>query len=74
MRDLQDNIKRTNPRMIVIPEGKEKEKGPENIFEEIVAENFPNLKETDTGSTEGPKEAEPKQAHTKTYYNKNGKS
>ena len=27
----------------------------------------------DTGSTEGPKQVEPKQAHTKTYYNKNGK-
>ena len=30
-----------------IPEGEEKEKGIENIFEEIMAENFPNLKETD---------------------------
>ena len=41
-----------------------------------MSENFPNLKETfqDTGSTEDPKQAEPKQAHTKTYYNKNGKS
>ena len=29
-----------------IPEGEEKEKGFENIFEEIMAENFPNLKET----------------------------
>ena len=28
-----------------IPEGKEKEKGMENILEEIMAENFPNLKE-----------------------------
>ena len=28
----------------------------------------------DTGRTEGSKEVEPKQAHTKTYYNKNGKS
>ena len=27
--------------------GKEKEKGIENIFEEIMAENFPNLKDTD---------------------------
>ena len=25
------------------------------------------------GSTEGPKQVEPKQGHTKTYYNKNGK-
>ena len=28
----------------------------------------------DTGCTEGPKHVEPKQTHTKTYYNKNGKS
>ena len=27
----------------------------------------------DTGSTEGPKQVEPKQAHTKIYYNKHGK-
>ena len=38
-----------------------------------MAENFPNLKETDLDSTEGPKQPEPKQTHTKTYYNKNGK-
>ena len=43
-----------------------------------MAENFPNLKEgsrhPDTGSTEGPKQDEPKQTYTKIYYNKNGKS
>ena len=33
--------------IIGIPEGKEKEKWIENIFEEIMAENFPNLKKTD---------------------------
>ena len=30
-----------------IPESKEKEKGIENIFEEIMSENFPNIKEID---------------------------
>ena len=30
-----------------IPEGEEKEKGIENIFEENMSENLPNLKETD---------------------------
>ena len=39
-----------------------------------MAENFPNPKKTDTGSTEGLKQVEAKQAQTKTYYNKNGKS
>ena len=42
-----DNIKWANLCIIGIPEGKEKEKGIENIFEEIMAENLPNLKETD---------------------------
>ena len=42
-----------------------------------MAENFPNPKDTDTKiqeSQRAPKQVEPKQAHTKTYYNKNGKS
>ena len=31
-----------------VPEGEEREKGTENVFEEIMAKNFPNLKkETD---------------------------
>ena len=34
--------------MIGIPKGEEREKGIENVFEEIMAENFPNQKkETD---------------------------
>ena len=28
---------------IGVPEGEEREKGPEKIFEEIIAENFPNM-------------------------------
>ena len=42
IRDLWDNIKRADLCIIRIPEGKEKEKEIENIFEEIMAENFPN--------------------------------
>ena len=30
--------------LIGIPEGEDREKDIENIFEEIMAENFPNLK------------------------------
>ena len=48
VRDLWDNIEQASLRIIGIPEQEEKEKGIENIFEEIMAENFPNLKPTDT--------------------------
>ena len=44
---LWANINQANQHIIGIPEGKEKEKGIENIFEEIVAKTFPNLKEID---------------------------
>ena len=44
LRDLWDNIKCTNIRIVGIPE---EEKRPEKIFEEIIAKNFPNMgKET----------------------------
>ena len=46
IRDLWDNIMWANLHIIGIPEGAEKEKGIENIFEEIMAENFSNLKKT----------------------------
>ena len=41
--DLWDNIKRNNIRIIGVPEGEEREKGPEKIFEEIIVKNFPNM-------------------------------
>ena len=59
IRELWDNIKQVNLCIIGIPE-EEKETGIENIFEEIMAENSYQ----DTGSTEGPKQVEPKQAKT----------
>jgi len=43
LRDLWDNIKCTNIRTIGFPEGEEKEKRPEKIFEEIIAENILNM-------------------------------
>ena len=45
-RDLRDDIKQANLCIIGIPEGKEKEKGIENTFEESMAENFPNRRHT----------------------------
>ena len=43
LRDLWDNIKGNNIRIIGVPEGEERQKGPEKIFEEIIVENFPNM-------------------------------
>ena len=45
LRDLWDNIKRTNIRIIGVPEGEEREKGPEKILGKIIVENFPNMGE-----------------------------
>ena len=41
LRELWDNVKHTNIRIIGMPEGEEK--GTEKIFQEITAENFPNM-------------------------------
>ena len=72
-RELWDNIKHANIHVIEISEGEERERGIENVFEEIMAENFLNLKkETDIqvqGRTQGSKQDEHKQTHTKTYHN-----
>ena len=44
LKDLWDNIKLTNIRIIGVPEEEEeKKKGTEKIFEEIIVENFPNM-------------------------------
>ena len=42
LRELWDNIKCTNIRIIGVPEEEEKKKGSEKIFEDIIVENFPN--------------------------------
>ena len=43
LRDLWYNIKPTNIHIIGVPEGEEREKGPEKICEEIIVENSPNV-------------------------------
>ena len=44
LRDLWDNIRCTKIWIIGVPEEEEKKKGYEKIFEEIIVENFPNMK------------------------------
>ena len=43
LRELWDNVKCTNIHITGMPEGEEREKGTEKIFQEIIAENFPNM-------------------------------
>ena len=43
LRNRQDILKRFNIRIIGVPEGKEEEQKIENLLEQIMKENFPNL-------------------------------
>ena len=42
---MQDNMKPNNICVIGILEGEEEEQGMENLFEKVMMENFPNLRE-----------------------------
>ena len=43
LRNLQDIFKCSNIRIIGVPEGEEEDQQIENLFEQIMKENFPNL-------------------------------
>ena len=43
LRELWDNVKHINIRIIGVPKGEERAKETENIFQEIIAENVPNM-------------------------------
>ena len=43
LRNLQDIFKHSNIRIIGVPEGEEEEQEIENLFEQIMKENFPTL-------------------------------
>ena len=54
--------------------GKEKKKGYENIFEEIIFENFPNMEKeivNQVQEAQSPVKDKPKEKHTKTYTKSN---
>ena len=76
LRDLWDNIKCNNIRIIGVPEGEKREKGPEKIFEEIIVENFRNMRNShpSPGSAAGPIQDKPKEKHAETHSNQIGKN
>ena len=73
LRNLQDILKCSNIWIIGVPEGEEEEQKIENLFEQIMKENFPNLaKEMDSQEVQeaqSPKEVGPKEELTKTHHN-----
>ena len=43
LREIIDSLRNKNLRLIGVPEDAERDRGPEYVFEQILAENFPNL-------------------------------
>ena len=53
IRDLWENIESVNLHITGVPEREERDNGIENVFEDMIAENIPNLKkETDIQAQE----------------------
>ena len=72
LRVLWDNTKCANIHIIVVPEGEKREKGPEKIFEEVIAENFPNTEKEivkQVQEAQNPRKDKPKEKHNKTHSN-----
>ena len=68
LRNLQDNFKHSNIRVIGVPEGEREEQEMENLFEKIMKENFPNMaKEIDFQEVQKaqrvPKKLDPRRTH-----------
>ena len=73
LRNLQDILKHSNIRIIGVPEGEEQQQEIENLFEQIMKENFSNLaKEIEFQEVQEaqrvPKKLDPKR-NTKTHSN-----
>ena len=69
LRNLWDNFKHSSIRLIGVPEGEEQQQKIENLFKQIMKEDFPSLvKEIDfqeVQEAQSPKEVGPKDTHTK---------
>ena len=72
LRNLWDNFKHSNILIIGMPKGEEEEQEIENLFEQIMKENLALLaKEIDfqeVQKAQSPKEAGPKEEHTKAHH------
>ena len=74
LRNIWDNIKRSNIQIMGVPEREEEEQEMENLSKNIMKENFPNLaKEIDFQKAQEalkvPKKVGPKEKHTKKRHN-----
>ena len=65
LREITDSMKRFNVRIIGIPKGVEKERRLEEIFKEIIAENFPNLAKETSICVQEAERTPPKFSHDK---------
>ena len=57
LRDLWDNVKHLNIRIIGVPE-EDKKKGHEKILEEIIVENFPKMRKKEPPKSKKPRESQ----------------
>ena len=70
LRDFWDNIKHTDIHIIGVPEAEEGEKGPEKVFEEIIAENFSNMRKeivNQVQESQSPRQDKPKEENIETH-------
>ena len=76
-RQTKRPLKCTNIHIIGVPEGEERKKGPEKIFEEVIAENFPNTEKEivkQVQEAQNPRKDKPKEEHTETHSNQTDKN
>ena len=71
--NLWDNLKRSNIRIVGVPEGEVQQQETESLFEQIMKENFPNLAQEiefqKAQEAQSPKDFGSKEAHTKAHHN-----
>ena len=72
LREINDSLRRKNIHIIGVPETVERDRGPESIFEQVIADNFPNLgRETGIQIQEIEMSSPPQKKSIKTFQNLN---